>query len=111
MTKKSNTGRLTLKNVQVTRQVCDLRRDEVEVLAMLPYSQPGRFGDPCNKKIARRMLRGGFLESCPTSLRSDPVLRCTDKGAKAVLWFKRRGWLPDLKLQARSIGPKGATNG
>ena len=97
---------MKMKNAQAIRQFWDLRRDEVEVLAQLPYSQPGRFGDPHNKKIARRMLRGGFLESCPTSLRTDPVLRCTDKGADAVLWFKRRGWLPEVKLQARAIKPQ-----
>lgn len=97
---------MKMKNAQALRQFWDLRRDEVEVLAQLPYSQPGRFGDPHNKKIARRMLRGGFLESCPTSLRTDPVLRCTDKGADAVLWFKRRGWLPEVKLQARIIKPR-----
>lgn len=108
MTKKSNTGRLTLKNVQVTRQVWDLRRDEVEVLAMLPYSQPGGFSDPRDRVIARRMVREGFLETNPTSLRANPTFRCTEKGAEVVLWFKRRGWLPDLKLQARSIGPKKA---
>lgn len=94
------------KNVQVKRQIWDLRRDEVEVLALVPYSNPGRFVDVQQKRIARRMLRGGFLEACPTSLTTSPVLRCTAKGADAVLWFKRRGWLPELKKQNRSLHPR-----
>lgn len=44
-------------------------------------------------KVARRMRRGEFLETDPTSSKHRPQYRCTQRGMDAVSYFKKRGWL------------------
>jgi hypothetical protein len=68
------------------REVWDLRRDEVEVLAKC-------FAAWADGTIVNRMVKQGFLEADPSTSSRNPRVRCTERGAEAVDYFRQRKWI------------------